>query len=100
MCIKISFMALISNKEFYKKDKKELVKHFSKNEETLIITGYDSGLNFDDYDKNLKFYRLQNENDLYIKLNQTSDQYDCIILVDIIEVSMDINNVLNLLKNI
>ncbi len=90
-------MALVSNKEFYKKDKKELVKHFSKNEKTLIITSYYSGLNFD-HDKNLIFLRLQNENDLYIQLNQTSDQYDCIILVDTIEISMEINNVLNFLK--
>ena len=54
-----------------KKDKKELVKHFSKNEKTLIITSYYSGLNFD-HDKNLIFLRLQNENDFLIEQESES----------------------------
>lgn len=90
-------MALVSNKEFYKKDRKELTKHFSQNEKTLIITSYDSGINFNQ-DKYLKFIKLQNENDLYIQLNQINNQYDCIVLVDTIEITMEINNVLNALK--
>lgn len=90
-------MPLFSNLEFYKKDRNEIYKYISKNDKALVITGYHSILE-ESEDKNIDFVKLSNENEIFFELNNINQVYDCIVLVDTIEVSNQIDTVLIFLK--
>jgi len=90
-------MTLLSNLEFYKKDEYEIHKYISRNEKSLIITGYDSGLRQIE-EKNIDFVKLSNENNIFLELDYINQVYDSIILVDTIEVINQIDSFLIFLK--
>ena len=90
-------MPLLSNLEFYKKDENELYKYISINDKALIITGYDSGFGQKEQ-RNIDFVKLSHENDIFLELDSINQVYDCIVLVDTIEVSNQIDTVLIFLK--
>ena len=91
-------MALLSSKEFYSRHKNEIEKYIFKNKKTLIVSQKNSNLIFNE---NIKYDILNFNFDLDFESQFTlnNNKYDLIVLSDVLELSQDVINLLDILKN-
>ena len=91
-------MALLSSKEFYSRHKNEIEKYIFKNKKTLIVSQKNSNLIFNE-NINDDILDFNFDLDFESQFTLNNNKYDLIVLSDVLELSQDVINLLNILKD-